>query len=59
MRKTSLLLYVIWFSVYIVYYGLVLNLSNLGGNVYLNAAISGTISQPNLSLHTSLIKFAN
>lgn len=40
-RRISLLLYIVWFSTYLVYYGLVLNLSNLGGNIYLNSIISG------------------
>lgn len=33
----TLLLFVIWFSVYLVYYGLVLNLSNIGGDLYINS----------------------
>lgn len=36
-RKKTLLLFVIWFSVYLVYYGLVLNLGNIGGNLYINS----------------------
>lgn len=40
-RKISLVLYILWFSLYLVYYGLVLNLSNIGGNIYLNTIISG------------------
>ena len=42
-RKKSLVLYIIWFSVYFVYYGLVMNLSNIGGDIYLNTVISGKI----------------
>jgi len=41
MRKKSLVLYVIWFSVYLVYYGLVLNLVNIGGDIYVNTVLSG------------------
>jgi OCT family organic cation transporter-like MFS transporter 4/5 len=41
MRKNSLVLYVIWFSVYLVYYGLVLNLGNIGGDIYVNTVLSG------------------
>lgn len=41
LRRISLILYVVWFSTYLVYYGLVLNLSNLGGDVYFNSVISG------------------
>lgn len=40
-RLISLVLYIVWFSVYLVYYGLVLNLSKIGGDVYLNSIISG------------------
>lgn len=40
-RKISLLLYVIWFALYLVYYGLVLNLASLGGDIYVNTALSG------------------
>jgi hypothetical protein len=38
-----LVLYVIWFSVYLVYYGLVLNLGNIGGDIYLNTVLSGKL----------------
>lgn len=41
-RKISLLLYVIWFSVYLAYYGLVLNINNFAGDLYINTVISGT-----------------
>lgn len=37
------MLYVIWFSVYLVYYGLVLNLGNIGGDIYLNTVLSGKL----------------
>ncbi|XP_066998646.2 organic cation transporter protein [Anabrus simplex] len=46
MRKNSLVLYVIWFSVYLVYYGLVLNLGNIGGDIYINTVISGAVEIP-------------
>lgn len=37
MRKKTLCLSLIWFGIYLVYYGLVLNLANIGGNLYINA----------------------
>lgn len=37
LRKNTLLLFVIWFSVYLVYYGLVLNVGNIGGDLYINS----------------------
>ena len=40
-RKKSLLLYVIWFSVYFVYFGLIMNLSHIGGDIYINTILSG------------------
>lgn len=43
-RKISLVLYILWFSLYLVYYGLVLNLSNIGGNIYINTIISGNFN---------------
>ncbi|XP_001944418.2 organic cation transporter protein isoform X2 [Acyrthosiphon pisum] len=45
-RKISLVLYILWFSLYLVYYGLVLNLSNIGGNIYINTIISGLVEIP-------------
>nr|CAD7439948.1 unnamed protein product [Timema bartmani] len=50
MRKTSLILYIIWFSVYLVYYGLVLNLGKIGGNVYLNTILSGVVEIPAIAI---------
>lgn len=46
-RKISLVLYILWFSLYLVYYGLVLNLSNIGGNIYINTIISGNFMRTN------------
>lgn len=37
MRKKTLCLFLIWFGVYLVYYGVVLNLANIGGNLYINS----------------------
>ncbi|KAJ1531581.1 hypothetical protein ONE63_000253 [Megalurothrips usitatus] len=49
-RKISLLLYVIWFSVYLAYYGLVLNINYLPGNLYVNTVISGLVEVPSIAL---------
>jgi hypothetical protein len=54
MRKNSLVLYVIWFSVYLVYYGLVLNLGNIGGDIYVNTVLSGKWTAPNICLHSKV-----
>ncbi|XP_072155757.1 organic cation transporter protein isoform X1 [Bemisia tabaci] len=48
-RLISLVLYLVWFSVYLVYYGLVLNLSKLG-DIYVNTAISGAVELPAIIL---------
>lgn len=45
-RKVSLLLYVIWFSVYLAYYGLVLNINQFAGDPYVNTVLSGPSSFP-------------
>lgn len=49
MRKNTLCLFIIWFSVYLVYYGLVLNVGNLGGDLYVNSALSGLVEIPALA----------
>lgn len=36
MRSRTFILFLIWFGVYLVYYGLELNLSNIGGDLYIN-----------------------
>lgn len=50
MRKNSLVLYIIWFSTYLVYYGLVLNLGNIGGDIYLNTVLSGVVEIPAIAI---------
>ncbi|XP_070569250.1 solute carrier family 22 member 21-like [Ptychodera flava] len=46
MRKRTMNLFLGWFTVSLVYYGLSLNTSNIGGNDYLNAAISAALEIP-------------
>nr|XP_002739655.2 PREDICTED: organic cation transporter protein-like [Saccoglossus kowalevskii] len=46
MRKKSLNIFYNWFTISMVYYGLSLNTSNLGGNDYLNAFLSGAVEIP-------------
>ncbi|CAH1774990.1 unnamed protein product [Owenia fusiformis] len=43
LRKRTLILSYVWFSNSLVYYGLSLNTSNLGGNPYVNFFISGAV----------------
>lgn len=40
-RLTTLLMFVIWFSIILIYFGITLHMSSLGGNVYIN-----TVSHP-------------
>lgn len=37
MRSRTFILFLIWFGVYLVYYGLELNLNNFGGDLYVNS----------------------
>ncbi|XP_077977753.1 organic cation transporter protein-like [Glandiceps talaboti] len=46
MRKKTLNIFFNWFTNSLVYYGLSLNTSNLGGDDYLNAFISGAVEIP-------------
>ncbi|KAK9875025.1 hypothetical protein WA026_005835 [Henosepilachna vigintioctopunctata] len=46
MRNKSFSLYIIWFSVYLVYFGLVLNLENIGGDIYINSVLTGLVEVP-------------
>ncbi|CAH2002886.1 unnamed protein product [Acanthoscelides obtectus] len=50
MRKRTLCLFLIWFSVYLVYYGLVLNLGNIGGNLYVNSVLQGAVEIPAVAI---------
>lgn len=50
MRKKTFCQFVIWFSVYLVYYGLVLNLGNIGGNLYINSALQGAVEIPAIAI---------
>ncbi|KAJ8960531.1 hypothetical protein NQ318_013819 [Aromia moschata] len=50
MRKRTVCLFLIWFSVYLVYYGLVLNLGNIGGNLYVNSVLQGAVEIPAVAI---------
>ncbi|KAK9875027.1 hypothetical protein WA026_005835 [Henosepilachna vigintioctopunctata] len=55
MRNKSLLLYIIWFSVFLVYFGLVLNLENIGGDIYINSVLSGVVEVPALAVSIPIL----
>lgn len=46
MRWKTFILFLIWFSMYLVYYGLMLNLGNIGGNLYINSVLAGAVEIP-------------
>ncbi|CAH1119189.1 unnamed protein product [Phaedon cochleariae] len=50
MRKRTFIQFLIWFSVYLVYYGLVLNLGNIGGNLYITSVLQGAVEIPAVAL---------
>ncbi|KAF4518356.1 hypothetical protein B566_EDAN007083 [Ephemera danica] len=54
-RRISLLLYVIWFTLYLVYYGLMLNLGNMAGDLYLNVVVAGLVELPAIALSIMLL----
>ncbi|XP_076258162.1 organic cation transporter protein-like isoform X1 [Rhynchophorus ferrugineus] len=50
MRTKTLILFLIWFGVYLVYYGLVLNIGNIGGDIYLNSVLTGLVEVPAVAI---------
>ncbi|XP_049820741.1 organic cation transporter protein-like isoform X2 [Aethina tumida] len=50
MCKRTMILFLIWFSVYLVYYGLTLNMQNIGGNLYINSALMGAVEIPAIAV---------
>ncbi|KAF5301568.1 hypothetical protein FQR65_LT08873 [Abscondita terminalis] len=50
MRKTTFLLCIIWFVYYLLYYGIVLNLGNIGGDLYINSTLSGAVEIPAIAV---------
>lgn len=57
MMRITLLLFVIWFSVYLVYYGLVLNMGYMSGDLYLNSVISGLVEVPALAFSIMVLLY--
>ncbi|XP_059481179.1 organic cation transporter protein-like [Neocloeon triangulifer] len=54
-RRISLLVYAQWFALYLSYFGLVLNLGNIEGQIHLNTVISGLVELPAIALSTPLL----
>ncbi|XP_035780825.1 organic cation transporter protein-like [Anopheles albimanus] len=45
----------VWFSMNLIYYGLVLNMNSFGGNIYLNSALAGLVEIPAIALAMYII----
>ncbi|XP_058058793.1 organic cation transporter protein isoform X2 [Anopheles bellator] len=41
--RTTLVMIVVWFGIILIYFGVTLHLSNLGGDIYINTVIAGSV----------------
>lgn len=41
--RTTLVMLVVWFGIVLIYFGITLHLSNLGGDIYLNTVLAGSV----------------
>lgn len=41
--RTTLLMLVVWFGIVLIYFGITLHLGNLGGDIYLNTVLAGSV----------------
>ncbi|XP_062565328.1 organic cation transporter protein [Armigeres subalbatus] len=41
--RTTLLMLIVWFGIVLIYFGITLHLSNLGGDIYLNTVLAGSV----------------
>ncbi|XP_055609045.1 organic cation transporter protein [Uranotaenia lowii] len=41
--RTTLVMLTVWFGIVLIYFGITLHLSNLGGDIYLNTILAGTV----------------
>nr|XP_022904017.1 organic cation transporter protein-like isoform X1 [Onthophagus taurus] len=55
MTKTTILLSIIWFVVYLIYYGITLNMQNIGGDIYINSVVSGLVEIPAIALSIGIL----
>ncbi|KAH8360242.1 hypothetical protein KR093_011454, partial [Drosophila rubida] len=55
LRRISICFLCIWFTINLVYYGLILNMSSFGGNVYLNSALAGLVEIPAIAVAMYII----
>ncbi|XP_067642191.1 organic cation transporter protein isoform X2 [Eurosta solidaginis] len=55
LRCVTICFLCIWFTMNLVYYGLILNMSSFGGNVYLNSALAGLVEIPAIAIAMYII----
>lgn len=48
--RTTCLTLIIWLTLIIIYFGLTLHMSNLGGNIYINSALGGTVEAASICI---------
>ncbi|XP_023178575.2 organic cation transporter protein [Drosophila hydei] len=53
--RTTMLTLIIWFTLIIIYFGLTLHLSNLGGNVYINSAVAGSVESISICISIFIV----
>lgn len=53
--RTTVLTLLIWFTLIIIYFGLTLHLSNLGGNIYVNSAVAGTLESISIGISIAVV----
>ncbi|EDW15654.2 organic cation transporter protein isoform X1 [Drosophila mojavensis] len=53
--RTTLLTLIIWFTLIIIYFGLTLHLNNLGGNVYINSAVAGSVESISICISIFIV----
>ncbi|XP_055547162.1 organic cation transporter protein-like [Wyeomyia smithii] len=41
--RTTLIMLIVWFAIVVLYFGITLHLSNLGGDIYLNTVLAGAV----------------
>ncbi|KAH8295295.1 hypothetical protein KR018_009695 [Drosophila ironensis] len=53
--RTTCLTLVIWLTLIIIYFGLTLHLSNLGGNIYINSAVAGAMEAVSICISILIV----
>lgn len=53
--RTTVLVLLIWFTLIIIYFGLTLHLNNLGGNIYVNSAVAGSLESISICISILIV----